>query len=105
MILREEQLKTFLSIVPNEEEAIDDEVLDKRVCSADGRFKIYQRIFHEMFQVDELWKNQEDWILKSWNLYENCRVHILMLEDGTEFHMLDDKKVSLSKKSYEKMLV
>ncbi|GKA74516.1 hypothetical protein Tco_0780818 [Tanacetum coccineum] len=31
--------------------------------------------------VDELWKNQEDWILKSWNLYENCRVHILMLED------------------------
>ncbi|GKC58704.1 hypothetical protein Tco_1086302 [Tanacetum coccineum] len=31
---------------------------------------------------DDLWKNQEEWILKSWNLYDNCRVHILMLEDA-----------------------
>ncbi|GJS86063.1 reverse transcriptase domain-containing protein [Tanacetum coccineum] len=55
--------------------------------------------------VDELWKNQEDWILKSWNLYENCGVHILMLEDGTEFHMLAERKYPLTKETLEKMLV
>ncbi|GJX32371.1 hypothetical protein Tco_0242226 [Tanacetum coccineum] len=40
----EEQLKTFLSIVPNEEEAIDYEVLDKR---ADGSSR-YIKTFTEM---------------------------------------------------------
>ncbi|GKB24134.1 hypothetical protein Tco_0863535 [Tanacetum coccineum] len=34
----------------------------------------------EVNAVDELWKNQEDWILKSWNLYENCGSY-LMLEE------------------------
>ncbi|GJY71209.1 putative ribonuclease H-like domain-containing protein [Tanacetum coccineum] len=142
----EEQLKTFLSIVPNEEEAIDYEVLDKRYQIVDWKSEFYHndrygephdyyRVFRAdgssryiktftkmvskfdrmdflelhslvmqrfetttpkgidlilwgdlktMFEgnaVDELWKNQEDWILKSWNSYEICRVHILMLED------------------------
>ncbi|GJZ02175.1 hypothetical protein Tco_0520136 [Tanacetum coccineum] len=143
---KEEQLKTFLSIVPNEEEAIDYEVLDKRVFRADGSSR-YIKTFTEMVSrfdrmdflelhslvmqrfktttpegidlilwgdlktmfeanaVDELWKNQEDWILKSWNLYENYRVHILMLEDGTEFHMLAARKYPLTKETLEKMLV
>ncbi|GJY64453.1 hypothetical protein Tco_0465913 [Tanacetum coccineum] len=63
------------------------------------------RLSLKWFQVDELWKNQEYWILKSWNLYENCRVHILMLEDGTEFHMLAERKYPLTKETLEKMLV
>ncbi|GJR86416.1 hypothetical protein Tco_0210427 [Tanacetum coccineum] len=83
----EEQLKKFLSIVPNEEEAIN-----------------YETMF-EANAVDELWKNQEDWVLKSWNLYENCGVHILMLEDGTEFHMLAERKYPLTKETLKKMLV
>ncbi|GJT58000.1 hypothetical protein Tco_0993054 [Tanacetum coccineum] len=169
-IKEEEQLKTFLSIVPNEEEAINYEVLDKRyqivdwkpefyhddrygqphdyyrVFRADGSSR-YIKTFTEMVSrfdrmdflklhslvmqrfetttpegivlilwgdlktmfeanaVDELWKNQEDWILKSWNLYENCGVHILMLEDGTEFHMLAERKYPLTKETLEKMLV
>ncbi|GJZ51806.1 putative reverse transcriptase domain-containing protein [Tanacetum coccineum] len=135
----EEQIKTFLSIVPNEEEVIDYEVLDKRyqivdwksefyhndrygephdyyrVFRADGSSR-YIKTFTEMvsrfdrmdfleLHIDELWKNQEDWILKSWNLYENCGVHILMLEDGTEFHMLAERKYPLTKETLEKMLV
>ncbi|GJT23186.1 putative reverse transcriptase domain-containing protein [Tanacetum coccineum] len=103
---KEEQLKTFLSKVPNEEEAINYEVLDKRVFRADGNSR-YIKTFTEMVSrfdrmdfwelrslvmqrfrtttpegidlilwgdlktmfeanaVDKLWKNQEDWILKS----------------------------------------
>ncbi|GJU92468.1 hypothetical protein Tco_1304891 [Tanacetum coccineum] len=135
----EEQLKTFLSIVPNEEEAIDYEVLDKRyqivdwksefyhndrygephdyyrVFRADGSSR-YIKTFTEMvlrfdrmdfleLHIDELWKNQEDWILKSWNLYENCKVHILMLEDGTEFHMLAERKYPLTNETLEKIVI
>ncbi|GJQ93828.1 putative reverse transcriptase domain-containing protein [Tanacetum coccineum] len=37
----EEQLKTFLSIVPNEEEAIDYEVLDKRYQIVHWKFEFY----------------------------------------------------------------
>ncbi|GJZ50234.1 hypothetical protein Tco_0604424 [Tanacetum coccineum] len=64
-----------------------------------------QLIMKFLIRVDELWKNQEDWILKSWNLYENCGVHILMLEDGTKFHMLAERKYPLTKETLEKMLV
>ncbi|GJX45291.1 hypothetical protein Tco_0261967 [Tanacetum coccineum] len=38
---KEEQLNTFLSIVPNEEEAIDYEVLDKRYQIVDWKSKFY----------------------------------------------------------------
>ncbi|GJR76927.1 hypothetical protein Tco_0089292 [Tanacetum coccineum] len=53
---------------------------------------------------DELWQNQERWNLKSWDLYENCDVHTLILEDGTEIHMLAEKKYPLTKETLERML-
>ncbi|GJW65615.1 putative ribonuclease H-like domain-containing protein [Tanacetum coccineum] len=53
---------------------------------------------------DDLWKNQEEWILKSWNFYDNCGVHILVLEDGTEFYMLAERRYPLTKETLERML-
>ncbi|GKC40248.1 hypothetical protein Tco_1052632 [Tanacetum coccineum] len=53
---------------------------------------------------DDLWKNQEEWILKSWNLYDNYGVHILMLEDGTEFYMLAKRRYPLTRETLERML-
>ncbi|GKD10302.1 hypothetical protein Tco_1189987 [Tanacetum coccineum] len=53
---------------------------------------------------DELWQNQERWNLKSWDLYENCGVHTLILEDGTEIHMLAEWKYPLIKETLERML-
>ncbi|GKA77035.1 hypothetical protein Tco_0783496 [Tanacetum coccineum] len=53
---------------------------------------------------DELWQNQERWNLKSWDLYENCGVHTLILEDGTEIHMLAERKYPLIKETLERML-
>ncbi|GKA79777.1 hypothetical protein Tco_0786373 [Tanacetum coccineum] len=50
------------------------------------------RIMFEETTNDDIWKNQEKWINKSWTLYENCRVHILALEDGTEIHMLAERR-------------
>ncbi|GKF69119.1 hypothetical protein Tco_0202176 [Tanacetum coccineum] len=48
--------------------------------------------------------NQERWNLKSWDFYENCEVHTLILEDGTEIHMLAKRKYSLTKETLEKMM-
>ncbi|GJY89776.1 hypothetical protein Tco_0504972 [Tanacetum coccineum] len=53
---------------------------------------------------DDIWKNQEEWILRSWNFYENCGVHTLILEDGTEIHMLAERKYPLTKETLERML-
>nr|GEV53182.1 hypothetical protein [Tanacetum cinerariifolium] len=53
---------------------------------------------------DELWQNQEEWSLKSWNFYENYGVHILILEDGTEIHMLAERRYPLTTKTLEMMM-
>ncbi|GJQ96801.1 cystinosin [Tanacetum coccineum] len=62
------------------------------------------RIMFDANAEDELWQNQERWNLKSWDLYENCDVHTLILEDGTEIHMLAEKKYPLTKETLERML-
>ncbi|GJY33168.1 hypothetical protein Tco_0417637 [Tanacetum coccineum] len=53
---------------------------------------------------DELWQNQERWNLKSWDLYENCGVYTLILEDDTEIHMLAERKYPLIKETLKRML-
>ncbi|GJX78265.1 putative ribonuclease H-like domain-containing protein [Tanacetum coccineum] len=53
---------------------------------------------------DELWHNQERWNLKSWDLYENYGVHTLILEDGTEIHMLVERKYPLTKETLKRMM-
>ncbi|GJR26119.1 putative reverse transcriptase domain-containing protein [Tanacetum coccineum] len=62
------------------------------------------RTMFEANSKDDLWKNQEEWILKSWNFYDKCGVHILVLEDGTEFYMLAERRYPLTKETLERML-
>ncbi|GJS39557.1 hypothetical protein Tco_0564600 [Tanacetum coccineum] len=47
-------------------------------------------------QMRYLVQNPEKWIIKSWTFYENCRVHILALEDGTKIHMLIERSKELA---------
>nr|GFD16883.1 hypothetical protein [Tanacetum cinerariifolium] len=49
------------------------------------------RTMFEETADDDLWKNKEEWILKSWNFYENYGVHTLTFEDGTEIYMLAER--------------
>ncbi|GKA83850.1 hypothetical protein Tco_0805445 [Tanacetum coccineum] len=53
---------------------------------------------------DELWQNQKRWNLKRWDLYKNYGVHTLILEDGTEIHMLAERKYPLIKETLKIML-
>nr|GEU43939.1 hypothetical protein [Tanacetum cinerariifolium] len=87
----EEQLRVFLNIIPKEEGEVHYAVLDKRIT-------------FEKSANDDLWKNQEVWILKSWNFYDNCEVYILMLEDGTEFYILAERRYPLIKETLKRMM-
>ncbi|GKB57568.1 putative ribonuclease H-like domain-containing protein [Tanacetum coccineum] len=103
----EEQLKTFLKIVPDEEGIIDYEVLKKRSDGSSRWIKTFSEMVTRFNRLDlkELYNlNQERWNLKSWDLYENCGVHTLILEDGTEIHMLVERKYPLTKETLERML-
>ncbi|GKB35431.1 hypothetical protein Tco_0880373 [Tanacetum coccineum] len=62
------------------------------------------RIMFESKKDDELWKNQEEWKLQSWIFYENCRVYVLRLEDGTEINMLAERRYPLTKITLERMM-
>ncbi|GJX15342.1 hypothetical protein Tco_0216174 [Tanacetum coccineum] len=62
------------------------------------------RIMFEETADDDIWKNQEKWIIKSWTFDENCRVHILALEDGTEIHMLTERRYPLVRETLERMM-
>ncbi|GJU79151.1 ribonuclease H-like domain-containing protein [Tanacetum coccineum] len=160
-----EKLKSFLNVEPDEDKAINYEVLQTRFLIVEweskfydyghyGRELIYYRViradgiktFSEMVKLfdrmdlveihslvmkrfatttpegidlllwgdlktmfesntdDELWKNQEEWNLLSWEFHENCRVHVLRLEDGTEINMLAERRYPLTKDTLERML-
>ncbi|GJU67024.1 hypothetical protein Tco_1253283 [Tanacetum coccineum] len=133
----EEDLKTFLKIVPDKEGIINYEVLEKRfpIINWESKFYHYDRhgaegIYYRIFRSDgsSRWiktfsemvtrfdrpdlvklynlvmqRIKKDGIL-SWNLYENCGVHTLTLEDGTEIHMLAKRKYPLTKETLERMM-
>ncbi|GJZ78449.1 hypothetical protein Tco_0643286 [Tanacetum coccineum] len=56
-------------------------------------------------QDDGIWKNQNQWKIISWKLYETYGVHTLMV-DGTlmTIHMFVEKKYPLTKETLQKML-
>ncbi|GJW36915.1 ribonuclease H-like domain-containing protein [Tanacetum coccineum] len=133
---KEEQLNTFLSIVPNEEEAIDYEVLDKRYQIVDWKSEFYHNDrygephdYYRVFRADGSSRYIKTFTEKVSRFdrmdflelhslvmqrFETTTpkgidlilwVHILMLEDGTKFHMLAKRKYPLTKETLEKMLV
>ncbi|GJZ26789.1 putative ribonuclease H-like domain-containing protein [Tanacetum coccineum] len=105
----EEQLRASLKIVPDEEEEINYEVLGTRFSTTtpEGIDLVLWgnlRIMFEETADDDIWKNKEKWIIKSWNFYENCGVHNLALEDGTKIHMLAERRYLLIRETLERMM-
>ncbi|GJS59481.1 hypothetical protein Tco_0654265 [Tanacetum coccineum] len=62
---------------------------------------------HTLFEPDEedeIWKDQHEYKLLSWRLYDFCGIHILLMENGLAIHMLTEKKYPLSQEMLTKML-
>nr|GEY99449.1 hypothetical protein [Tanacetum cinerariifolium] len=59
----------------------------------------------ESSKDDKILRNQQDWKLLSWKLYETCGVHTLMLDDSSvSINMFVQKRYPLTKEILEKML-
>ncbi|GJW47419.1 hypothetical protein Tco_0079065 [Tanacetum coccineum] len=138
---KEEHLKTFLKIVPDEEGIIDYEVLEKKIPITNWESKFYhldrhgaECIYYRIFRSDESsrWIKTFSEMVKMFDrldleelynlvmqrfksttpegvnlvLWGDLRtiVHTLTLEDGTEIHMLAERKYPLIKETLERMM-
>ncbi|GJS00424.1 hypothetical protein Tco_0316932 [Tanacetum coccineum] len=62
---------------------------------------------HTLFEPDEedeIWKNQNEYNVISWSLYDFCGIYILLMQNGIAIHMLTEKKYPLSQEMITKML-
>ncbi|GJV64458.1 ribonuclease H-like domain-containing protein [Tanacetum coccineum] len=62
---------------------------------------------HTLFEPDEedeIWKNQHEYNVISWSLYDFCGIHILLMQNGIAIHMLTENKYPLSQEMISKML-
>ncbi|GKD54647.1 hypothetical protein Tco_1288034 [Tanacetum coccineum] len=50
------------------------------------------KILFEPNEENEIWKNQQDYNLISWRLFDSCGVHVLLMNTGIEIHMMIEKK-------------
>ncbi|GKB81079.1 putative reverse transcriptase domain-containing protein, partial [Tanacetum coccineum] len=75
--------------------------------SPDGFDLMLWEDLHTLFEPDEedeIWKDQHEYKLLSWRLYDFCGIHILLMENGLAIHMLTEKKYPLSQEMISKML-
>ncbi|GJZ27618.1 hypothetical protein Tco_0572265 [Tanacetum coccineum] len=112
------ELRMWLTVVPDEEATMNPEILHTRYTIVHWESKslgsehVYKIItsdgntsYHKTFERNEVWRNQQDWTLISWRLYENCGIHTLLLDDTLiSFHMLVEKRYPFTKEMLEKML-
>ncbi|GJV09088.1 hypothetical protein Tco_1346744 [Tanacetum coccineum] len=55
-------------------------------------------------EEDEIWKNQQDYNLISWRLFDSCGVHVLLMNTGVTIHIMIEKKYPLTQEMLSRML-
>nr|GEV01442.1 hypothetical protein [Tanacetum cinerariifolium] len=123
----DKELKKCLKVVPDDDKAINYETLDVKSLIVNYVLDLHKIVMErfpandpegydlilwgdpkklmESSKDDEIWRNQQDWKLLSWKLYETCRVHTLMLDDSlVSINLFVEKRYPLTKEILEKML-
>ncbi|GJV56996.1 hypothetical protein Tco_1458001 [Tanacetum coccineum] len=62
------------------------------------------KILFEPNEGDEIWKNQQDYNLISWRLFDSCRIHMLLMHTGISIHKMIEKKYPLTQEMLSRML-
>ncbi|GKC13349.1 hypothetical protein Tco_1010131 [Tanacetum coccineum] len=62
------------------------------------------KILFEPNKEDEIWKNQQDYNLISWRLFDSCGIHMLLMHTGIAIHMMIEKKYPLTQEMLSRML-
>ncbi|GJZ38375.1 hypothetical protein Tco_0584938 [Tanacetum coccineum] len=55
-------------------------------------------------EEDEIWRNQQNYNLISWRLFDSCGVHVLLMDIGVAIHMMIKKKYPLTQEMLSRML-
>ncbi|GJS24475.1 ribonuclease H-like domain-containing protein [Tanacetum coccineum] len=63
------------------------------------------KIMMEPNAEHEIWKNQQDWNLRSWKLHKFCGVHVLLMQDEHDESMLDVLRIIPQCKQHKKLLL
>ncbi|GJV77356.1 putative ribonuclease H-like domain-containing protein [Tanacetum coccineum] len=84
--------KEKLEMMPEKEE-LRDRVMD-------GDLKILLEPNKDV----EIWKNQQDYNLISWRLFDSCGIHMLLMYTGIAIHMVIEKKYPLTQEMLSRML-
>ncbi|GKC56578.1 hypothetical protein Tco_1084176 [Tanacetum coccineum] len=58
----------------------------------------------EPSEEDEIWKNQQDYNLISWRLFDSCGVHVLLMDTGISIHMMVENTYPLTQEMLSRML-
>ncbi|GJU23777.1 hypothetical protein Tco_1157119 [Tanacetum coccineum] len=111
----EEQLRASLKIVPDEEEEIDYEVLGMRYPIVNWESVFYHTdrygVPHDYYRVFRA--NGSSRYIKTFTEmvsrfdildFIELHIHILALEDGTEIHMLAERRYPLIRETLERMM-
>ncbi|GJZ60088.1 hypothetical protein Tco_0615904 [Tanacetum coccineum] len=62
------------------------------------------KILFEPNEDDEIWKNQHDYNLISWRLFDSCGIHMLLMHTGITIHVMIEKKYPLTQEMLLRML-
>ncbi|GJZ83829.1 hypothetical protein Tco_0649002 [Tanacetum coccineum] len=62
------------------------------------------KILFEPDDEDEVWRNQHEYNLISWRLFDSCGIHNLLMNNGIVIHMMIEKKYPLTQEMLSKML-
>ncbi|GJY87943.1 hypothetical protein Tco_0502571 [Tanacetum coccineum] len=58
----------------------------------------------EPSEENEIWKNQQDYNLISWRLFDSCGVHVLLIDTGIAIHMMVENTYPLTQEMLSRML-
>ncbi|GJS72822.1 hypothetical protein Tco_0705663 [Tanacetum coccineum] len=62
------------------------------------------KILFEPNEEDEIWKNQQDYNLISWRLFDTCGIHMLLMHTGNSIHIMIEKNYPLIQEMLSRML-
>ncbi|GKC85906.1 hypothetical protein Tco_1141623, partial [Tanacetum coccineum] len=92
------ELRDSMDVVLRGDIAIDVESLATKYLIGD------LKILFEPNEDDEIWKNQQDYNLISWRLFDSCGIHILLMSTRVAIHMMVEKKYPLTQEMLSRML-
>ncbi|GJZ23877.1 hypothetical protein Tco_0561336 [Tanacetum coccineum] len=125
-----EELRDSMDVVPRDDVVIDVESLATKYPIVDWKTHILNEnmmLVNERYETtspegydlllwgdlktlfepnkkDEIWKNQQDYNLISWRLFDSCGVHVMLMNTGVAIHMMIEKKYPLTHKMLSRIL-